>query len=169
MYIKNNIKNKYVDKNYIVFIYTTVTKIFFVLLKHFFKNYFFNTVTLIRDFFHRDQVILFKKLICLNFNLINFKKGKIMKYEKDNKLFIYKINTQNFFEVSSSHELVKRLEKLTIRIRYAHKYIIGFDTCVYPGYATLLGVNPLLINFEFIEATNIEVSENSPSSTKGNI
>ena len=169
MHSKNNIKNKYVDKNCIVFIYFTVTKFFFVLLKHFFRNFIFYTVTLIRDFFHRDQVILFKKLICLNFNLINFKKGKIIKYEKDDKLFIYKINTQNFFEVPSSHELVKRLEELTIRIRHAHKYIIGFDTCVYPGYATLLGVNPLLINFEFIETTNIKVSQNSPSSSKGNI
>ena len=92
-----------------------------------------------------------------------------MNNEKDDKLFIYKINTQNFFEVSSSHELVKRLEELKIIILHAHKYIIGFDTCVYPGYATLLGVNPLLINFEFIETTNIKVSQNSPSSSKGNI
>jgi len=158
-----------VDKNYIFFIYLTVIKFFFVLLKSFFRNFFFTTVTLIRDFYHRDQVVLFKKLICLNFNLINFKKGKIMNNEKDDKLFIYKINTQNFFEVSSSHELVKRLEELKIIILHARKYIIGFDTCVYPGYATLLGVNPLLLNFDFIEATNSEVSEKLPSSTKGNI
>ena len=92
-----------------------------------------------------------------------------MNNEKDDKLFIYKINTQNFFEVSSSHELVKRLEELKIIILHARKYIIGFDTCVYPGYATLLGVNPLLLNFDFIEATNSEVSEKLPSSTKGNI
>ena len=90
-----------------------------------------------------------------------------MTKETDDKLFIYKINIENFFEVSSSIELVKKLDELKQRILMTNKYIIGFDTSVYPGYATLLGVNPKLLNYNFKEDTDTTVNKKTPSTTKG--
>ena len=81
-----------------------------------------------------------------------------MTKESDDKLFIYKINKEKFFEVTSSRELSKRLEELNSLILNSQRYIIGCDTEAHFGYVTLLGVNPKLLDFNFTELTDNEVS-----------
>ena len=77
-----------------------------------------------------------------------------MTKESDDKLFIYKIDKVKFFEVSSSDEFATRLDELYYKILIANEYIIGFDTQVYPGFATLFGLNPKLLDYNFQEQIN---------------
>ena len=93
----------------------------------------------------------------------------MMTKETEEKLFIYTIDKENFFEVSNTQQLVMRLDKLKHLLLSANDFIIGYDTEVNKGYVSLVGLNPRLLKFNFKELTNTEVGINSSTETRGKI
>ena len=72
---ENKNKKKYVDKNFHIWNCITVIKNIFVLLKSFFENFFFLTSIKLKEKFHRDQVILFRKKKSIPFTHNDLNKG----------------------------------------------------------------------------------------------
>ena len=93
----------------------------------------------------------------------------MMTKETEEKLFIYTIDKENFFEVSNTQQLVMRLDKLKHLLLSANDFIIGYDTKVNNGYVSIVGLNPRLLKFNFKELTNTEVGINSSTETRGKI
>ena len=93
----------------------------------------------------------------------------MMTKETEEKLFIYTIDKENFFEVSNTQQLVMRLDKLKHLLLSANDFIIGYDTQVNNGYVSLVGLNPRLLKFNFKELTNTEVGTNISTDTRGKI
>tara|TARA_B100001964_G_C13678366_1_gene356405 strand:- start:23 stop:307 length:285 start_codon:yes stop_codon:yes gene_type:complete len=93
----------------------------------------------------------------------------MMTKESEEKLFIYTIDKKNFFEVSNTLQLVKRLDKLKHLLLSANDFIIGYDTQVNKGYVSLIGLNPRLLKFNFTELTNTDVGTNTSTDTRGKL